>query len=84
MLVQAVIGSNGPRRSALGGDGMTTHGVHLGDNRDVELRIGFSNGDRGPEPRAAAAYQHHVMRRGHVLVSSPPVLLAFPERGRPS
>jgi hypothetical protein len=65
VLVEAVVGRDRARGAALRGDGVAPHRVHLRDHRDVEPGIGFRDGDRRPQPRAAAADQHHVMRRGH-------------------
>ena len=42
----------------------------------------FRNRNRRPESRAAAAYQDYIMRRGHALVSCPPVLARSRRRGR--
>ena len=41
-------------------------GYTLETTATSESRIGLRDGDRGTQPRAAAAYQHDVMRRGHV------------------
>ena len=61
VLVEAVVRTDDTRRSTFGGDGVAAHRVHLGHDGDVEARIGFRDGNRGAQPRAAAADQHYIV-----------------------
>ena len=45
-------------------------GYTLETTATLRLRIGLGDGDGRPQARAAAADQHHVMRRGHVVSPS--------------
>ena len=52
--------ADGRRRPALGGDGVAAHRIDLGDDRDVEPRISFGHGDRGPQALRVRVREHEA------------------------
>ena len=58
--VQAVAGLDDRSGAALGGDGVTAHGIYLRDHRHAQLGVGLNGGDGRAQARAAAAYDEHV------------------------
>jgi hypothetical protein len=65
VLVTSVVGADNASRTALSGNGVAAHWVHLGDNRDVQGRLGLCDRNRRPEPGRASADEHHVMSDSH-------------------
>jgi hypothetical protein len=56
----AVLGdAGGP---TLGGDGVTAHGINLGQECDAKIGMRFGDGDGGPEPSAAGADDDNICR----------------------
>ena len=60
MQVEAVVGFDDSGGSALGGAGVAAHGVDFRDQGDAQLRVGFSEGDGGSQPRASRADDGNV------------------------
>ena len=67
VLIKAVAPRDHPRGSTLRRDGVTPHGIDLGNNCNAERWIGFSDGDRGAKSCATAADEDHVMSGVHAL-----------------
>jgi hypothetical protein len=68
VLVEAVVGGNRARGASFGGDRVAPHRINLGHDRDVEAWIEFGDGNSGAQTGAAAAHQHNVMSRDHVVL----------------
>ncbi len=58
--LQRIVGALDAGRAALGCAGVAAHRVDLGDQRDLQVRVGLGNGDRRPEAGAAGADDDHI------------------------